>query len=70
MQRFRKIAIVALIALAAIIVLQNTTEVTTRFLLWEITAPRAILLAVTLVLGYVLGLLSAWRHAGRKASRP
>ena len=69
MQRFRKIAIVALVVVAAILVLQNTTEVTTRILLWEITAPRAILIAGMLVIGYVLGLLSAWRHgAARKTS--
>ena len=69
MQRFRKIAIVALVVVAAILVLQNTTEVTTRVLMWEITAPRAILIAGMLVIGYVLGLLSAWRHgAARKSS--
>ena len=68
MQRFRKIAIVALVVVAAILVLQNTTEVTTRILLWEISAPRAILLAGTLVIGYVLGLLSAWRHGAARRS--
>ena len=68
MQRFRKIAIVALVVVAAILVLQNTTEVTTRILLWEITAPRAILIAGMLVIGYVLGLLSAWRHGSARKS--
>jgi uncharacterized integral membrane protein len=68
MQRFRKIAIVALVVVAAILVLQNTTEVTTRILLWEITAPRAILIAGMLVLGYLLGLLSAWRHGSARKS--
>lgn len=69
MQRFRKIAIVALVVVAAILVLQNTTDVTTRILLWEVTAPRAILIAGVLVIGYVLGLLSAWRHgSARKPS--
>jgi putative membrane protein len=68
MQRFRKIAIVALIVLAAIVVLQNTAAVSTRFLLWEISAPRAVLLAVTLLIGFVIGLLTAWRHGGARRS--
>lgn len=68
MQRFRKIAIVALIVLAVVVVLQNTAAVNTRFLLWEVSAPRALLLAVTLLIGFVIGLLTAWRRGGARRS--
>ena len=68
MQRFRKIAIVILVVLAAVVVLQNTSPVVTRFLFWEISAPRALLLAVTLLVGFVIGLLTAWRHGASRRS--
>ena len=64
MLRFRKIAVVVLIVLAVVVVLQNTTAVSTRFLLWEVSAPRAVMLAVTLLIGFVVGLLTAWRRKG------
>jgi len=68
MQRLRKITTVVLIVLAVVVVLQNTTAVSTRFLLWEISAPRAVMLAVTLLIGFVLGLLAGRRSASKRAT--
>jgi hypothetical protein len=45
-----------------IVVLQNTQSVETRILLVTLSMPRAVLLFVTLLLGFVLGLVAAsWR---------
>ena len=57
-----KLAAVAVIAILAIIVVaQNTQAVETKLLLITVTMPRAILLLVTLLAGFVLGLLTAGR---------
>lgn len=68
MPRSRKIAIAVLIVLAVVVVLQNTTTVSTRFLFWEVSAPRAAMLAGALLIGFALGLLTAWRAASKRAS--
>jgi len=59
--------LLVLAALSLIIVLQNTQAVETRLLLVTITMPRAILLFVTLVIGFVLGMVAAgWLGHRRK----
>lgn len=53
-----KIVLVAIVAvLTLVVVLQNTAQVETRLLFVTVTMPRAILLAVTLLIGFVIGLL-------------
>lgn len=59
-------AVVAL--LAVIIVLQNTEVVETKLLFTTIAMPRAALLIGTLVIGYLLGVLTSGRLLGRKKS--
>lgn len=57
-----KLAAVAVIAILAIIVVaQNTQAVETKLLLVTVTMPRAILLLVTMLIGFVLGILTAGR---------
>ena len=68
MQRARLLSIAVLAILAVIVVLQNTATVETRILFFRIEAPRAVLLAVTLLIGFVLGLLAAWRHGAARRS--
>ena len=59
-----KLAVVAIAAVVVIIVVaQNTQAVETRVLFVTVTMPRAILLLVTLLVGFVLGLVSAGRIA-------
>ena len=57
MERFKMIAIAVLALLGAIIILQNTAPVETRFLFLSITMPRAILLIGTTLIGFALGIL-------------
>ncbi|MGB2984301.1 MAG: LapA family protein [Phycisphaerae bacterium] len=52
------IAIVAAI-LVIIVVLQNTQTVETKLLFVTLTMPRAVLLFVTLLVGFALGLITA-----------
>lgn len=62
MTRFNqiKLAVTAIIAiLVVIIVFQNTDAVETKVLFLTLTMPRAALLFGTLVIGFVIGLLTA-----------
>ena len=52
-----KVLVVAIVAIASIVVIaQNTAAVDTRLLFVTVTMPRALLLLLTLVTGFVLGL--------------
>ena len=57
MKKMKLIVIAILAILAAIIILQNVETVDTKILFLTISMPRAILLAVTWVIGLACGLL-------------
>jgi putative membrane protein len=62
MKRLRTLVFALVAVLVIIVVLQNTQSVETRILLVTLSMPRAVLLFVTLLLGFVLGLVAAsWR---------
>ena len=72
--RQAKIILAAGVAiLTVIVVLQNTAPVETRLLFATVKMPRAALLFITLVVGFVLGLITAssiyWRKGKGKAER-
>ena len=55
-----RIAIAIVVAiLVVIVVLQNTQTVETKLLFVTIAMPRAVLLLVTLLVGFALGLIAA-----------
>ena len=57
-----KLAVAAVVAILVIIVIfQNTEIVETRLLFITVSMPRALLLIVTLLLGVLLGLMTAIR---------
>ena len=56
-------AIVALLTL--IVVLQNTQAVETKILFITVTMPRALLLIVTLLAGFILGILTVSHYTGK-----
>ena len=66
MARVKQIATLILAALALIIVLQNTQSVETKFLFATVTMPRAALLAITMLIGIVVGILIALGLTARK----
>jgi uncharacterized integral membrane protein len=69
MSRARTIGIAVLVLLAVVVVLQNTAQVETRFLFFSLSAPRAVMLTGTLLIGFALGVLATWRH-GRVKNKP
>ena len=61
-----KLIVAAIVALLVIIVIfQNVESVETRILFVEIKMPRALLLAITLATGFVLGVLFGSRLIDR-----
>ncbi len=66
--RWTLIGLAALLAI--IVVLQNTQAVETRVLFTTITMPRALLLALALLLGFAAGYVLAHRRGTRADSNP
>ncbi len=64
--RLRLFGIAALAIVVVIVILQNTAPVETKLLFVSITMPRAVLLFLTFVIGFVVGLLAAGRIARKK----
>ena len=65
-----KLAAVAIVAILAIIVVaQNTQAVETRLLFVTVIMPRAVLLLITLLFGFVLGVLAAGRITRKPAPK-
>lgn len=60
---------VGLVILVIILVLQNTGSVSTHFLFFTFTMPRAALLALTMLVGIATGLLIAMMFAARRGQR-
>lgn len=69
MERFKLVSIAVLIVLGIIIILQNTQPVETRILFMTITMPRAILLLVTTLIGFALGVLVSFFFQRKKDHR-
>lgn len=59
MKKAKVILSVILVVAAIIIILQNTATVETKLLFFTISMPRALLLAITALVGYALGILTA-----------
>ncbi len=58
-RRIRIGLVVAVIILTLIVILQNTESVSTNLLFATVTMPRAVLLMVTLLIGFAGGALTA-----------
>lgn len=68
MNKFKLIVAVVILLLVIIVFLQNTEAVETKLLFLTITMPRVLLLAVTFILGFVGGLITA-NHVLAKDSK-
>lgn len=65
--KFNKlIALIALIFFIIILVLQNTETVETKILFFSFHTPRALLLFLTALIGFLLGLLVSFLVYNRK----
>ncbi len=67
MSRIKMIGIAVLALLVLIVVLQNRGVVKTEILFFTLEAPHAVLLFGTVIVGYILGLMTA-NKVLRKAS--
>jgi len=61
MKKFKIIAIAVVSLLVLIVILQNTESVETKLLFVKITMPRAFLLMLTFLFGFIAGLLATIR---------
>lgn len=67
-KKHRWIVTAVLVALTAIVILQNTAETETRVLFFTLTMPRALLLAIVFAVGVLTGMLLA-RHRRKRKMR-
>jgi len=65
MKKTKTIIAVTVLLLILIVILQNTQAVETRLLFMKITMPRALLLFVTLLVSFVIGIVAASHFAGK-----
>ena len=61
MKKFKIITIAVVLVLVLIVILQNTQSVETKLLFVRITMPRAFLLMLTFLFGFIAGLLATLR---------
>jgi uncharacterized integral membrane protein len=66
MQRGRLILAIVIAALVLILIFQNLESTTTRLLFVKVTMPLAATLAITLVAGFLIGLIVAMMLSRRK----
>jgi len=66
MQRLKLVLIIVAALLILIVVLQNMERMPTEILFITVTMPRAVLLFITLVIGYVLGLVTSGKVLRRR----
>jgi uncharacterized integral membrane protein len=59
MRRAKMIGILVLALFIGIVVLQNTERVQTHIIFFTITMPRAVLLFLTALIGFIIGVLSS-----------
>jgi len=65
MKKYKIIIILIVLLLALIVILQNTQSVETKFLLVKFAMPRAFLLFLTFMFGFIAGLLVVIRFEGK-----
>lgn len=69
MKTLKTILVVALLVTSLVVVIQNTEVVTLRFLFWELSASRIILIPLIMFVGFVLGYIVATLTDTRFKSR-
>ena len=70
MKKAKHVLIGIVVVLVVIIAFQNTAAVDTQLLFATVTMPRALLIVVTLVIGFALGLLTAMKVGPSRKDRP
>ena len=66
MNHIKLILISVLIIIAAVLTIQNTHPVDTRILFFTITMPRAVLLLLMTLIGFVIGVFTVFHYIGKR----
>ena len=61
--------VIALIVLAVVLFLQNREQVSPRFFFFELPMPLSVLMIVTLLAGFVLGMVTSMLLRGRSGKK-
>ena len=69
MKKFKVIVILIVLLLVLIVILQNTESVKTKFLFKTFELPRAFLLFLTFIFGFIAGLLAVIRVGGKSKKK-
>ncbi len=64
----KAIALLILFALVVIVLLQNTQVIVLRFYFWKISMSQIVLLFLVLLLGFIIGFITAKLTGGKKAA--
>lgn len=62
----KTIVVLVIAVLLLIIIIQNTQVVTLKLFFWKIGMPRIVVLAVTLIVGFVTGYVVAGIDSGKR----
>ncbi len=66
MKKFKLIVLVIIVALIAIIFWQNRQPVDFDLLFWSLNAPKTIALFITLVVGFIIGIIFCYVGSKKK----
>lgn len=69
MKQTKLILIGVLIIIAAVLTIQNTQPVDTHILFFTITMPRAVLLLLMTLIGFVIGVFTVFHYIGKRSRR-
>ena len=66
MNKMKIIIMGILIIIAAVVAIQNTQPVDTHILIFTITMPRAVLLLLMALIGFVIGIFTVFHYIGKR----
>jgi uncharacterized integral membrane protein len=69
MRQFKQITLIVLAVLGVVIALQNRETVETQLLFVSVSMPRAVLLFITLLIGFVSGIFASMTFTKKWAPR-
>ncbi|MHC4844279.1 MAG: lipopolysaccharide assembly protein LapA domain-containing protein [Planctomycetota bacterium] len=69
MKKIKQIGAIVLAVLGIVIALQNTASVETQLLFATVTMPRAVLLFITLLIGFVSGIYASMAFSKKWVTR-